>query len=252
MSEIAIQARPAPLAIQPDAPADAMIAMIERASRDPSVDLDKLERLLAMKEKADAQIAERAFNEAMRAAQAEMPKVVKDAENTHTRSRYARHETLLKAITPVITRHGFSLSFGTEPGAPDGFHRVTCRISHVDGHSRVEAADIPADGKGARGNDNKTATHAFGSTMSYGRRYLTLLIFNIATGDDDDGNRAGSSLAPIGDAERQTIETLLTETESDWAAFCEFWQIDGVADLPAVKYPQALMMLQQRKKVRGK
>jgi len=36
-------------------------------------------------------------------------------------------------------------------------------------------------------------THAFGSGMSYGKRYLLLAIFNIAVGidaEDDDGNSA--------------------------------------------------------------
>ena len=51
---------------------------------------------------------------------------------------------------------------------------------------------MPADGKGAQGRDVMTRTHATGSAVSYGRRYLLLMIFNIAVGgEDDDGNAAG-------------------------------------------------------------
>jgi hypothetical protein len=40
-----------------------------------------------------------------------------------------------------------------------------------------------------RGSPNKTAIHGFGSAMSYGRRYLLLLIFNLAMRhEDNDGN----------------------------------------------------------------
>jgi hypothetical protein len=53
---------------------------------------------------------------------------------------------------------------------------------------------MPADGKGARGNDVMTKTHAAGSAMSYGMRYLLKLIFNVAVGVDldDDGNGASN------------------------------------------------------------
>lgn len=38
-----------------------------------------------------------------------------------------------------------------------------------------------------KGTANKTGTHAYGSTTSYGRRYLFCAVFDIAIGDDDDG-----------------------------------------------------------------
>jgi len=46
--------------------------MIERAARDPSIDIDKLDRLLLMRERENARVAEQTFNAAMAAAQAEM------------------------------------------------------------------------------------------------------------------------------------------------------------------------------------
>jgi hypothetical protein len=48
---------------------------------------------------------------------------------------------------------------------------------------------MPADGKGAKGGDVMTKTHATGAAMSYGARYLLKYIFNVAVGEDDnDGN----------------------------------------------------------------
>jgi ribosomal protein L37AE/L43A len=50
---------------------------------------------------------------------------------------------------------------------------------------------MPADGKGAKGNDVMTKTHAAGAAGSYGARYLLKGIFNVAIGEnDDDGNGA--------------------------------------------------------------
>jgi hypothetical protein len=57
-------------------------------------------------------------------------------------------------------------------------------------------ADIFADTKGPRGTPNKTATQGFGSTMSYGRRYLKALMFDLViAGEDDDGTHKRKLMA---------------------------------------------------------
>jgi hypothetical protein len=48
---------------------------------------------------------------------------------------------------------------------------------------------MPSDGKGAKGGDVMTKTHATGAASQYGMRYLLKMIFNVAIGEDDnDGN----------------------------------------------------------------
>ena len=47
------------------------------------------------------------------------------------------------------------------------------------------------NGKGAKGGDVMTRTHATGAALSYGMRYLLRMIFNVAVGEGDtDGNGA--------------------------------------------------------------
>lgn len=191
-----------------------VLSMIERVATDPNADVDKLERMLAMQERILDREAEAAFNVAMQEAQEEMPRIMRDAKNDSTHSTYARLETIMAKINPVITKRGFSMSFGTADSPLERHYRIVCTVSHTAGHSREYHADVPADMTGMKGNQNKTATHGFGSTMSYGRRYLTLLIFNIAlTNEDDDGNRAGAT--PISDETKEEIIELLKETNTD-------------------------------------
>jgi hypothetical protein len=124
----------------------------------------------------------------MRAAQGDMRQVATDANNPQTRSRYATYAAIDAALRPVYTQHGFSISFGTGD-APEGYVRVVAYVSHVGGHTRQYKADMPADGKGAKGGDVMTKTHAFGAGTSYGMRYLLKMIFNVAIGEYDlDGN----------------------------------------------------------------
>lgn len=167
----------------------ALLSVIARAASDPSVDIDKMERLLAMQERVLARNSEAAFNEAMNGAQSEMRHVAADAYNQQTRSSYPTYAAMDKSLRPIYTRHGFSISYDTGEDAPEGSVRVLAYVSHRGGHTRTYRALMPADGKGAKGGDVMTKTHAFGAGTSYGMRYLLKMIFNVAIGDDDvDGN----------------------------------------------------------------
>ncbi len=169
----------------------------ERLLKDPDVSADKLERFLAMRDRMAAKEAEQRFNVAMSQAQAKIRHVAADSDNTQTHSRYASYSALDKALRPIYADFGFALSFDTGDAPQPECVRVLCYVSHKDGHARTYKVDIPADGKGAKGGDVMTKTHAVGSAMSYGKRYLVNMIFNVAVGDDDDdGNRAATQVLP--------------------------------------------------------
>jgi hypothetical protein len=70
-------------------------------------------------------------------------------------------------------------------------YRVTCTVSHTAGITKDYHADVPTDMHGIKGTQNKTATHGWGSAMSYGRRYLKMLIYDVKL-TDDDGKAAGN------------------------------------------------------------
>lgn len=171
----------------------AMMAMIARAASDSTVDIEKMERLWAMKERMDARDAEIAFNAALSRVQQKMGRIGTDRTNSQTRSDYATYGKLDSVLRQIYTSEGFSLSFGTESAA-EGMVGMVCFVSHSAGHTRTYRANVPSDGKGAKGGDVMTKTHAFGSGTSYGMRYLLKMIFNVAIGEeDDDGNSAGGA-----------------------------------------------------------
>lgn len=169
---------------------DPFLAMIERAASDPRVDIDKMDRLLQMKERRDAKEAQVEYDRAMADAQEDMRPVRANLDNPQTRSKYADYSALDKVVRPIYARHGFSLSFTTAEGAPDNCVRIVCTVAHRSGHRERPLLDMPADGKGARGNDVMTKTHATGAAITYGKRYLLGMIFNLAVTRDDDGNDA--------------------------------------------------------------
>jgi hypothetical protein len=222
-----------------------ILEIVSRAAADPNIDVAKTEKLLEMYERISAKNAEVAFNLAMKASQEEMPKILRNKENQQTNSRYADLEQVNAAIVPVYTKHGFSLSFGTADCPIAGHFRITCLVSHIGGHSRSYQADVPIDMTGMKGNQNKTATHGFGSTMSYGRRYLTLLVFNITlTNEDKDGNQSAEGLS---DEQIANIEALLTETASDKGRFLKYLKVSSLGDIPAANYSTVVKLLEAKR-----
>lgn len=177
-----------PVAMAPESAT--LFQIIERASRDPAVDIDKLERLIAMQERVQKNRAQLEFDNAMADAQEGMKAIRADLSNSQTKSNYASYAQLDKAIRPIYSRHGFAVTFNTGD-APKDELRVLATVSHRGGHRQEYKLDMPADGKGAKGGDVMTRTHATGAAASYGQRYLQKLIWNLAVGDvDDDGNGA--------------------------------------------------------------
>ena len=179
----------------PQSEAVSFIQMIERAARDPAVDIDKMERLMQMHERLLERKAESDFNDAMTECQKELRIVAADATNPQTKSKYASYASLDRALRPVYTKHGISISYSTEDTPKPDYVRVIAHVAR-SGYTRKYQVDMPADGKGAKGGDVMTKTHATGAAMSYGARYLLKGIFNISVGeDDDDGNGVGRKMA---------------------------------------------------------
>lgn len=235
---------PAPLAQVPIQ--HAVVSMIERAARDPSVDLDKLERLIAMQREAVKEAAAQEFAEAMAAAQGEMRAIAADSNNPQTRSKYASYFALDKALRPIYTKHGLALSFDTGDGAPEGHVRVLCYLSKK-GFTRTYHVDMPADGKGAKGGDVMTKTHAVGAGLTYGQRYLLKLIFNIAVGDDDDGNSASTPQQTISPEQVEELQSLIVEVGADIPRFYAHFKIAGLPDLPLKRFAEAKRALEAKR-----
>lgn len=177
----------------------ALMGAVARAAADPSVDVEKMERLFAMHERMATRQAEQDYADAMTQAQRAMPTIGKDRHNTQTNSWYSTLDKINQQIAPIYTAHGFSLSFDTQDSTLTDHVRVVCRVLHKGGCTKEYHYDTPLDSAGIAGKVNKTPTHARGSAITYGRRYLTLMIFNLATGEDDDGNAAGGGIDPAAD-----------------------------------------------------
>lgn len=150
--------------------------------------IDVIERLTALREKELARAAESEFSAALARIQAEIRRVAADLQNPQTSSRYASYAAIDRIVRPIYTREGMSLSF-SHTDSPKAEHvRVLCFAS-LGSYTRTYQIDMPTDGKGAKGGDVMSKTHAMAAADSYAKRYLIKDVFNIAIGEEDvDGN----------------------------------------------------------------
>ncbi len=230
--------------------ADPMVSMIERVAMDPNLPIERLERMMDMKERMEDRArddedreAQRAFFAALSKAQAAIPVVLKNKSNEQTRSKYADLAAIEEQAMPVIREHGFAVSAWSVPGADVGMQRVRFRVSHEQGHTDEIEDDFALDGEGIKGNQNKTKLHAKGSTVSYARRYLTTGYFNISTSDDDGNAGGGRAPATISAQQYIALRDKAEEAGVDEAKICLAAGCQDLHQFPASKFEGAMARL---------
>lgn len=235
------------LATREHAPVTSLLEVISRAASDPTVDIEKMERLMQMHERMQRAAAESAFNESLTESQSEMRPISADATNPQTRSKYASYGKLDKALRPIYTKHGLSLSFDTGESPAADHVRVLCYVAR-SGFSRTYHIDMPADGKGAKGGDVMTKTHATGAGVTYGMRYLLKMIFNVAVGEDDTDGNAPGSLETLTQEQIDNIVGLMTEVKADKSKFLHLWRVKEIRDIARVNYHTIIDLLEAKRK----
>lgn len=250
-AEIVVVAQPASTLAVENA---SLLGLIERAAKDPTVDINKMERLFEMRERAMARQAEVEFNTAMALAQAELRPVVRKLKNKQTNSLYADLAAISETADPIIHKHGFGvIASEFRSLAPDHLG-IVCEVTHSGGHSKRYEFNVPVDGTGLKGNANKTATHAYASTITYGRRYAKCSVFDIATKNDMDGNRPkeGDSSDLVSPEQTEAITKKIAEVGANIDAFLKLGEVDSVSDIRACNYDRVMALLERKKLVSGK
>ncbi len=155
-----------------------------------NADLEKLEKLLELQERHEANEARKVFASAFAIVQDNISAVLKTKDNPQTHSKYAGLDSVIETAKPVYTLQGFSIIFYEGKTEVAENVRVCADVLHKAGHKETYYLDVPMGGVGIQGKVNMTKIHAKATSITYGRRYLLCMIWNIPT-QDDDGQGAG-------------------------------------------------------------
>lgn len=227
-------------------PAD-LLSVIAAAVSDPRMDVDKMERLLAMHERIVERNATVAFESALSRLQAKLPQidqsgVILGKDRVTVRSRYAPLEDIDVIIRPMLAEEGFAISFDTEE-TEGGKIRLLGKLSHKDGHSVTKSLTLPIDK-----NEYRTAIQDHGSTVSFGRRYLIKMHLNLIEKYEDNG---GQGIEPITQDQVRDIEVMMSEIpDLNKRGFLDYMGVDHLKEIRAKDLKKAINALETKRKGR--
>lgn len=227
-----------------DSDAGSLMAIINRAASMENFDVDKLEKLLAVKERWDAAEARKAYTSAMAAFKQNPPEIIKDKRVAFQTSKGLteyNHATLggmCAAIVKGLSEHGISHRWDVKQS--DARIMVTCILTHEQGHSESVSLNSAPDESGG-----KNSIQAIASAVTYLQRYTLFAATGLAAEDmDDDGQKAGVAL--ITERQAADLQAKATEVGANVTNFLKYLKVERFSDLPASKYNAALQALKDK------
>ena len=230
--------------------ADPFLAMIERAADRPEI-LDKLvavrnaeiDRRASVAFWADFAQMQPALPTIDRNGCIEIRKKDKDGErngDVQQSSKYALWADILEACSPHMLQHGFGISF-RQKTMPDGKIEVTGILSHREGHHETNSIALMHDSTGS-----KNAVQAVGSSLSYGMRYMGIMLLGIASKQGDDNGKAAGAPETISDEQVVRLQTLIANVGANKDKFLEHMKVSTLEAMPASRFDYAVAALKQK------
>lgn len=166
------------LAVRPDS----MLSIIERAVMSPDFDVNKLKELLEIRERWEKNEARKAFVAAMNEFKKSPPTITKNKSVSFGTTNYT-HATLdhvCEAVIGGLSKYGISHRWTVLQD--DKWIKVTCILTHAQGHSEETTLMGAPDASGS-----KNSIQQIGSTVTYLQRYTLLAATGLAASNDTDG-----------------------------------------------------------------
>jgi hypothetical protein len=185
------------LTTQTNGPMETMIQRAFEKAIEQGAGIEVVDRILAQQREMIDYNDRLAFNDALRRIQDKLKPIVKDDFNQSTNSKFATAKAVDRAIEDLMAEERMSLTFEPEPTTVPEMVRIVGVLS-LGAYSKRYPLDMPADGKGAKGGGVMSRTHATGAAITYAKRYLKNMIFNLRFEEvDDDGNGASALPAEV-------------------------------------------------------
>jgi len=221
-----LERNPAPMPVADST--NALIAMAINAD----LDIEKLERLMAMKEREENKTAYAAFVVAISQFQADCPTVKKTGTVTDKNGRglytYPKFDSIMKTIQPHMEANSLSVRFNSD--ISEGQVKICCMVSHSAGHTDESFFSCPIE---ANMTGGANASQRTASANSFAKRYALMNALNIAGSDydDDDGQILGKAPEVITKEQAASIRDDLTAMDADEAYFCNWLKIDALESM---------------------
>ncbi len=227
--------------------------------------IEYVKELMALEREYKADRARDAFFEAMAGFRGEAVEILKknvtgfDHKTGGGRTEYSYEDLAdaVEAAVPALSKWGLSHSWDLEE-REDGRIRVTCELSHKQGHSKRVSLSAHPDTSG-----KKNPIQAVKSAVTYLERITFMATTGLAAkGMDDDGHGTGGGREQepeyIDEEHVKIIKQLLDDTSSELGAydpehgisegFLGFCKCPSLEEIPTTKYEYIYLTLKGRQK----
>lgn len=236
-------------AVEPMLPASSTVmtpmAMIDKALSSGATP-ETLEKLMDLQERWEANRARKAFIAAMALARAKFAPILKKNDGYASRYKYETLTDVMDAVDGPLGEHGFAYDWITED-LPEGKIRVTCVLTHDEGHSRRNSlSGDPKDTADAKANMN--GLQRMGGAVTYLQRYTLKAALGIAASKDDDGSGASSQDLAQTVTSDQFIELqdLLEKSGSKEADMLAFVKAATMEEMTIAQYAKAKAIMSHK------
>lgn len=210
------------------------------------VDFEKLEKLMELQVKWEANNSRKAYYDAMAAFKANPPEIDKDKSVSYkttsgtTSYKHASLGNVTSKIGTALSQHGLSATWNTKQDK-DGI-TVTCRVSHRLGHYEETSLTSAPDASGG-----KNTIQAIGSTIAYLERYTILALTGLATHDMDDDGKGSEDVVYISDRQKSTIVDMMSSKNVKEADFVKYMKVDSLDKIKECDFNKAMAALRAKK-----
>ncbi|KEG17115.1 ERF family protein [Bartonella bacilliformis] len=209
------------------------------------MDMNRLEHLIALREKEiDRQCYEK-FVSDLSAMQSECKEIIKNATNNFTNSKYATLDYYIDGVKEALAKHRFAL-FSKIKSQTTTNIVIEMTLAHPSGHKVSTDGEFPINGAGS-----KISIQSIGSTITYARRYLLGMLLNVASRDDDlDGNSL-ETVMPASPQQVTEIKQLIKTTHANEIRMLAFVKANSIAEMSDYQAQMALNSLKDRQRIQS-
>lgn len=169
--------------------------------------------------------------QALSKAQEEMPNAPMDGFNPHFKSKFATLKSIVNTSRSPLSKHGLCVTQTFDSQGDEDF--VITTLGHSSGQFISSKCPI-------RSKDR--SSQAYGSGVTYARRYALGAILGMVTDEDDDGEASMPRDKPLDEGQKKKIKELVKKVPENKHAEVKSWikskGYEGVLTIPQSLYQE--------------
>ena len=232
---------------------DPSVAVMLQNAIEKGLNVESLEKLMALHERHEANQARKAFAEAFADFQRECP-VVQHSRTASFVSKkgakikysYAEIDKIAATVVPFLSKHGLSYSWDSS-FSPDGkLLTAICTLRHKDGHAQMATFACPVEE-----NDMRSGAQNAKAALTFAQRVALIQVLGLTTAESDvDGEQgaAEGTYSYIKPEQIGELERVIASAGADMTRFLAWIGAPRLDDIRAADYDKAMQALAAKAK----